>query len=280
MKKTIVLYPGLAVSHFIPMMQFANSLLGEGYAAVVTLINVTMKHNIPFAADVDRAAASKPSVTFHTLPSDPKPSHHHQQRAAASRLIRHYNKHLHEFLSSLPPRNIHTVIVDSLSNEALDVTKELGIPSYVFFTSNASALAAFLQVPWVCTEGPPSFKELGDATLNFHGVPPVPASHHMGEMLKDPESEVYKVMTKSYSKNLEADDILVNTFASLEARAVELWKPSRTLGFSAKVGSRCLRCSASSDSSRVPLAQKKSMSAWHGSTSNQSIMFCSFALEV
>nr|CAB3464651.1 unnamed protein product [Digitaria exilis] len=133
-------------------------------------------------------------------------------------LLRRYNKHLGEFLSSLPPRSIHAVVVDSLSNVALDVTKELGVPAYSFFTSNASALAVFLQLPSVRKEQ--SFKELGDATLHFHGVPPMPASHLMDQMLEDPESEIYKAMTESHCKNLEADGILVNTFASLEARAV------------------------------------------------------------
>jgi hypothetical protein len=33
MKKTVVLYPGLAVSHFVPMVQLADVLLEEGYAA-------------------------------------------------------------------------------------------------------------------------------------------------------------------------------------------------------------------------------------------------------
>ncbi|CAL5095922.1 unnamed protein product [Urochloa decumbens] len=175
MKKTVVLYPGLAVGHFVPMMQLADVLLEEGYAVVVALIDITMEQNIPFAAAVDRVTASKPSVTFHTLPR------------------------IHN-----PP---------TVTN---DVQLLLG-----FFTSNASTLAVFLQLPWVRTESQPSFKELGDATLNLHGVPPMPASHLIEEMLEDPESEIYKAMTNSLSKNLEADGILVNTFTSLEARAVE-----------------------------------------------------------
>ncbi|CAN6332332.1 unnamed protein product [Urochloa humidicola] len=199
MKKTVVLYLGLAVGHFVPMMQLADAILEEGYSVVVALIDITMEENIPFAAAVDRVTNSKPSVTFLTLPrihNPPTVTNDVQLLLGYFELMRLYNKLLHEFLSSLPPQSIHAVIVDSLSNVALDITKELGIPAYSFFTSNASTLAVFLQLPWVRKEGQPSFKELGDSTLNLHGVPAMPASHLIEEMLEDPESEIYKAMTK------------------------------------------------------------------------------------
>ena len=82
----------------------------------------------------------------------------------------------------------------------------------------------YLQLPWACPEGQPSFKELGDATVNFHGVPPMPASHLIHEVLEDSNTEIYKAVMNSLSKNLEATGILVNTFASLEARAVAALK--------------------------------------------------------
>ncbi|CAN6332334.1 unnamed protein product [Urochloa humidicola] len=224
MKKTIVLYPGLLVSHFVPMMQLADALLEEGYAVVVALIDNTTEQDITLAAAIDRIASSKPSITFHTLPriqDPPTIANDVQLLLGYFELIRRYNEHLGEFLYSMRPRSIHAVIVDSFSNVALDVTKELGIPAYSFFTTNASYVAVCLQLPWIRVESQPSFKELGDATLNLRGVPPMPASHLIEEMLEDPESEVYKATTHSDLKNLEADGIVVNTFTSLEARAVE-----------------------------------------------------------
>ncbi|CAN6341313.1 unnamed protein product [Urochloa humidicola] len=223
MKKTVVLYPGLLVSHFVPMMQLADALLEEGYAVVVALIDNTTEQDRTLAAAIDRIASSKPSITFHTLPriqNPPTMTNNVQLLLGYFELIRRYNEHLGEFLCSMPPRSIHAVIVDSFSNVALDVTKELGIPAYSFFTTNASYVAVCLQLPWIRVESQPSFKELGDATLNLRGVPPMPASHLIEEMLEDPESEVYKATTHSDLKNLEANGIVVNTFTSLEARAV------------------------------------------------------------
>ncbi|PVH62098.1 hypothetical protein PAHAL_3G205500 [Panicum hallii] len=174
MKKTVVLYPGLAVSHLVPVVQLADALLEEGYAVVVALIDISNEQNIDFAAAVDRAAASKPSVTFHTLPriKDP-PSIAYDARFILGyfELVRRYNKHLGELLCSLPPGSVHAVIVDALSNEAIDVTREMGIPAYTFFGWSASALAASLQLSLIPTEGQLSFKELGDSPLDLFGVP-------------------------------------------------------------------------------------------------------------
>jgi len=126
------------------------------------------------------------------------------------------NERLREFLCYLPPRSVHAVVVDAPS-----VARELGVPAYTFFASNASAVAMFLQLPWMPAEGQPSFKELGDAAIEFHGVPPFPASYLMRETLQEPESELYKaMMMDTMRRNVEPDGILVNTFASLEARAV------------------------------------------------------------
>ncbi|TVU20509.1 hypothetical protein EJB05_36721, partial [Eragrostis curvula] len=149
MKKTVVLYPGLAVSHFVPMMQLADVLLEQGYAVVVALIDITMEQNTSFAASVDRVVASKPSIAFHTLPriqNPPTITNDVNMLLGYLELVRRYNNHFHDFLRSMPPRSVHAVIVDSLSNDALDVVAtELRIPAYTFFASNASALSVFLQ---------------------------------------------------------------------------------------------------------------------------------------
>lgn len=224
MKKTMVLYPGLAVSHFVPMLQLADVLLDSGYAVTVVLIDPAVKEDRAFSAVVRRVAASKPSVAFHTLPriKDPPALIHDAQFVLRYfDLVSRYDQLLHGFLCAMPLGSIQAVIVDAASAAALDVAKKLGIPAYNFFASNASALSVFLQLPSIRRRGQPSFRELGDTPLNFHGVPPLPASHLVDEMLQDPDSEVYKAMMHGFRSIPEVDGILLNTFESLEARAVE-----------------------------------------------------------
>ncbi|XP_020153068.1 anthocyanidin 5,3-O-glucosyltransferase-like [Aegilops tauschii subsp. strangulata] len=230
MEKTVVLYPGLAVSHFVPMMQLAAPLLEHGYAVSVALIDPAVKDDIAFGAVVSRVAASMPSVRFHTLPTVedvPDLTQDTQFPAGYLELIRRYNERLHDFLCSMRPRSVHAVVVDSLSSEALGVVKRLGIPGYNLFTSSASVLAAFAQLPTLLAEGGTSFKELGDTPLQLFGLPPMPASHLMAELLEDPESDKYKAMMASLPRILEADGTLVNTLESLEARGVAALRDPR-----------------------------------------------------
>ncbi|CAL5083477.1 unnamed protein product [Urochloa decumbens] len=226
MEKTVVLYPGLAVSHFVPMMQLADALLAEGYAVSVALIDLSLDHDAALAAAVRRVASANKSSSFtvHTLPRINNPP------AVTGggvdfllwylEIIGRYNEHLREFLLSMPPRSVHAVVVDALSMVALDVAREVGVPGYTFYVTNATTLAVFVQLPSIRAEGEPSFRELGDTPLDFRGVPPMPASHLFAEMLEHPESEIYRTMMSMMRRNTEADGILLNTFALLEARAV------------------------------------------------------------
>jgi hypothetical protein len=239
MKKTVVLYPGFLATHFTPMMQLADALLEKGYAVEVPLIDITMDHDTALAFAVERAASAKPSVVFHRLPriEDP-PTITNDARVLVGyfAIIRRYNDRLREFLRSMLSRgSVHAVVVDGPSIEALDVIRELGVPVYTFFATNASAVAVFLQLPWIRRggaegQGQLSFRELGDAPLDLRGVATMPASHLMAEYLEDPEGEVYKAMMNVTRRNPEADGMLVNTLESLEPGAVAALREPQLLG--------------------------------------------------
>ncbi|KAK1699350.1 hypothetical protein QYE76_016047 [Lolium multiflorum] len=221
MEKTVVLYPGFAVSHFVPMMHLARALLDHGHAVSVALVDSAVNPDAAFRAVVARAAACMPSVRFHTLPlveGTPTLTPDAQFVLRYLDVVGRHNEHLRGFLRS--SRGVRAVVVDSLSVEALGVIKPLGIPGYVLFTSNAAVLAAFVQLPAVLAEAQTSFRKLGDAPVELFGLPPMPASHLFGEMLEDPESDVCKATMAALSGIPEADGVLVNTFDSLDVRAV------------------------------------------------------------
>ncbi|KAM0841230.1 hypothetical protein ACQ4PT_059153 [Festuca glaucescens] len=127
MEKTVVLYPGFAVSHFVPMMHLARALLEHGHAVSVALIDPTVNPDAAFRAVVARAAASMPSVRFHTLPlveDTPTLTPDAQFILRYLDVVCRHNELLHDFLRS--SRDLHAVDVDSLSVEALGVIKRLG----------------------------------------------------------------------------------------------------------------------------------------------------------
>ncbi|KAL6654853.1 hypothetical protein ACP70R_008318 [Stipagrostis hirtigluma subsp. patula] len=222
MERTIVLYPGLAVGHFVPMMELANAFLEHGYAVAVAFIDRPDKPP-SLAAAVDRAASSSnASFSFHRLPpaTPPPPSPGDDFIVRYYSLVRAYNGHLRSFLCSLPLRRVRALVVDVFSVGALDVAERLGVRTYAFYPSGASALAVYLQLPSFAASRPRGFGDLGDAPLEFAGVPPVPASHLSREMREPPESDLYKAALSLWGRVPDTDGILVDTFQSLESRAV------------------------------------------------------------
>uniref|UniRef100_A0A0D9XRG9 Glycosyltransferase n=1 Tax=Leersia perrieri TaxID=77586 RepID=A0A0D9XRG9_9ORYZ len=204
-RNTMVLYPGLSVSHFLPMIHLTDKLMEHGYAITVAFIDPAVFKQIAFTATVDRIISSRPAISFHRLP-----------------LIDHPPATTTKDGNFFLPGSIHTLIVDFLSVEALDIAERLNVPGFVLNPSNAGSFAIFLQLPWICKSGDINFRELGDTPLEFSGLPPLPASHLYEEILKHPAgSEVYNaVMDLSRNNSRYSNGFLVNTFESLEARVV------------------------------------------------------------
>ena len=64
-------------------------------------------------------------------------------------------------------------------------------------------------------------EELGDTPLEFLGVPPMPASHLIAQLLAHPEDVQCKTMLSIFERSMDSRGVLVNTFESLESRAVQ-----------------------------------------------------------
>ncbi|KAL6845108.1 hypothetical protein ACP4OV_024603 [Aristida adscensionis] len=224
MKKTAVLYPGLGVGHLTPMVALAKVFLQHGVDVAVALVEPPVM-SPDFAAAVARAAASNPAVTFHVLPQPPTPApdgpssddgvpkHPVIQMLG---FLKSMNAPLRDFLRSLP--SVHALVLDMFCTDGLDVAAELKLPVYFFYASAAGDLAVFLKMPSVQASMKTSFQELGDSLLTFPGAPPFKASDLPEEAVKG--SEAAKAVFRMFERMPEANGILVNTFESLESRAV------------------------------------------------------------
>ncbi|KAF0924225.1 hypothetical protein E2562_009936 [Oryza meyeriana var. granulata] len=280
MKKTMVLYPGLAVSHFLPMMKLADELVEHGYAVTVALIDPTVHKQIAFTATVDRVVSSKPSIRFHTLPLVELPP------ATTTNdgdffllgyldLVRRHNEPLQDFLSSMSPGGIHALVVDTLSVEALDIARRLKVPGYIFQPGNAGAYAIYLQLPLIRAEGEPSFRELGDTPIELPGLPPMPASHLLAEALHK-DSEIYKAAMNVARRSTQySNGFLVNTFESLEARVVNALR-TRRHGGPALPPFYCIGPLVEKAGERRERAERHESLAWLDRQPERSVVFLSF----
>ncbi|XP_047093584.1 UDP-glycosyltransferase 88A1-like [Lolium rigidum] len=224
MKQTVVMYPGCDVGHVGPMTELANVFLKHGYHVTMVLVEPPFKSSDSGATVIKRIAASNPSISFHVLPALPLPDMFASGKhpfLLILQLLRDYNELLEAFLRSLPQESLHSVVIDMFCSHALDVCVKLGIPVYTFFASSASCLSILTQFPALIASRQTGLKEIGDTPLHFLGVPPMPASHLIKELLEHPEEEMCKAMTSTWKRNTETMGVLVNTFESLETRAVQ-----------------------------------------------------------
>ncbi|KAG8055525.1 hypothetical protein GUJ93_ZPchr0001g31885 [Zizania palustris] len=215
-ERNVVLYPGLGVGHLVPMVELAKVFLQHGVAVTVALVE-TPSETLEFYA------ASNPAVTFHVLPPPPTPAHAGSGSDGKSakpivqmlKFLHSMNAPLRDFLLSLP--SVDALIIDMFCGDALDVGAGLGLPVYSSFPSAASDLAVFLNL--ASMQDSISFGELSDSIIiPFPGVPPFKASELPPNILHD--EEAFRCVLPMFGRIPESKGILVNTFDSLETRAL------------------------------------------------------------
>ena len=278
----MVLFPGVGVGHLAPMLELAKAFLRHGGGAVDVAVAVAEPPVMAngFAATVARAEAANASVAFHFLPPPPpapgggsgEPEPEQDVLARMLRFLRATNAPLRDLLRSLLPP-VGALVLDMFCGDALDVAAELGVPAYFFFPSGAAGLAVFLALPARRASMSTSFAGLGaSAVLSFPGAPPFKVSE-MAEGLSD-DGEVCRAILRVASRMPDARGILVNSFESLEPRAV------RALRDGLCVPGRATprrRSTASGRWSRPAAATARSTSASGGWTRSRTAASCSCA---
>jgi len=230
-KQIVVLYPVGGVGHVGPMTQLAKIFLDHGFDVTMVLIEPPIKSTDSGADFIERVAASNPCITFHVLPPIPTPDLVATSPKHPFLLIlesmRQHNGTLESFLRSIPRPRLHSLVIDLFCTHAIDVATKVGVPVYKFFASGAGTLAVFTQLPALLAGRRTGLKELGDAPLEFLGVPPMPASHLGKPLLEHPEEELCGAMMKILRRNAVTRGVLVNTFESLESRALRALRDPR-----------------------------------------------------
>ncbi|KQK09608.1 UDP-glycosyltransferase 88A1 [Brachypodium distachyon] len=280
MKQTVVLFAGAGVGHVTPMTELAYVFLKHGYDVTMVLLEPPFKSTDSGASFIERIAASNPSISFHVLPPLPAPDF-----AASGKhpfllmlqLARDYNAPLEAFLRSIPRERLHSLVLDMFCVHAMDVGTAVGVPVYTFFASGASCLSVLTQFPALVAGRQSGLKDLGDTPLDFLGVPPMPASHLIRELLEHPEDEMCKAMTNIWKRNTETMGVLVNTFEALESRAVQslrdpLCVPGRILPPVYCVGPLVSKGTAKDDSK----AERNECLAWLDAQPDRSVVFLCF----
>ncbi|KAJ1285269.1 hypothetical protein BS78_03G267400 [Paspalum vaginatum] len=225
-KQTVVLYPGVGVGHVGPMTHLAEAFLRHGYDVTMVLIEPPIKSTACGSVFVEHITAANSAITFHVLPPIQPPDFVSSKHPLLLMLqfMRLYNDKLESFLRSIPRERLHSLVIDMFCTSAIDVARKLRVPVYTFFASGAGVLAIYTQLPALLAGRRTGLKELGDTALEFLGVPPMPASHLVRELLENPEDEPCRTVMRNWKRNTDTHGVLINTFYSLESRALQAFR--------------------------------------------------------
>ncbi|KAF7014668.1 hypothetical protein CFC21_028644 [Triticum aestivum] len=214
-KTRVVLYPSPGMGHLVSMIELGKLFAARGLAVTVALVDSPHDTSAtgPFLAGV---SAANPSISFQRLPqvellgSEPP-------EMLTFEVVRLSNPHLRDFLAGDSPA---VIVLDFFCSVAIDVAAELGIPAYFFCTSGAQILAFFLHLAVLHGKSTKSFGEMGQELVHSPGITSFPATHVI-QRLMDRDSAPYKAFLNMSTNMFRSQGIIVNTFRSLEPRAMD-----------------------------------------------------------
>ncbi|KAJ8645438.1 hypothetical protein MRB53_007186 [Persea americana] len=225
MEKTgLVFLPAPGVGHLISAVELAKRLLDKQpcFSITVLLMNLhipSMKHATATASYIQSVTASHPRIHFIDLPLVDFPFENtHNPVAFISLFIEKHKSFVKEAIkrtsssSSSPPAT--ALIIDLFSTTMIDVGKELGIPTYLYFTSGAALLGLMLYLPTLDAKVPCEFKDL-QGEVEVPGMLPLPPLV-MPDPFMNKKSDGYEWCVCHGRRFRETNGIIVNTFEELE----------------------------------------------------------------
>lgn len=228
MKDTVVLYTWIALGHLMPMVEFAKLLTKHGMSITVVIIELKQNQNgSSFTSKtVSRLSAANPTISFHVIPPstpdeegfDAVIEKLHEATTPLSYLLRSISETC----------SVRALVMDFFCTYALDVARQLDIPGYFFYTCGAYDLALNMYCPTLDKTLDKNIGEMGNEKLYFPGLPPIPASH-LPDHMHNRDKRAYKTFMYHYERFAQCDGVLVNTFESMEKKAVEAIKAGLSL---------------------------------------------------
>nr|UHB15564.1 UDP-glycosyltransferase [Paris polyphylla] len=272
-KPGVVFIPCPAMGHFISAVEFAKKLESRFAVTILQIAHIPPAWSSAIKAYVESVVSSGFDIRFEELPHI-VPPHAEKQRPEtfASRLMEVNKSPARDAISLIPNNNIAAIILDLFGSSMVDVADELGIPAYIYFTSNAALLGSMLYLPTLHVKVPCELMEFG-GHISMPGLPPVPP-HCMPSFAMDKKDEAYTTFINHGLCFRKAKGLIINTFEDIEPKTLQAladgeYLPDHTMP-PVFPSDRCWR------SSRRMISR---MIASHGSTSNLWLRWCSCALE-
>ncbi|KAI9160965.1 hypothetical protein LWI28_013234 [Acer negundo] len=236
MADTIVLYPSPGRGHLVSMVEFGQLILkhhppSSSFSIAIIIPTAPFESTSSSTDTKDYIAsvcASSSMISFHHLPAvDPLPPTFSSSSSPAEipaltyELAELNNPNLHKTLMKLSESSkLNAFVIDFFCNASFKVSSTFNIPTYYYFTSGASSLAAFLYFKTFHENTTKSLKDFDNKLLDFPGIPSIPVKDMPVAML-DRESKVYRCFVDTATQMIKSAGLILNTFELLEERAVK-----------------------------------------------------------
>nr|XP_023895378.1 anthocyanidin 5,3-O-glucosyltransferase-like [Quercus suber]POE57456.1 anthocyanidin 5,3-o-glucosyltransferase [Quercus suber] len=236
MVDAIVLYPSSGRGHLNSMVELGKLILKHHPSFSITILILSEpKTNTNYTAPnyvassttqyITTVNSTTPSITFHHLsPVSEVPPSTASPVELCYLIPRLNNPNLHQTLKTISQTSkLRAFIIDFFCDSAFEVASNLDIPTYYFFTSSPSGLAAFLYRPTLHKKVDNSLKDLhGNMLLDdIPGLPPIRVSDMPNTMFDRTSSKVYQYFLNTATHMAKSNGLLVNTFDLLETKAIK-----------------------------------------------------------
>ncbi|XAR55122.1 Hydroquinone glucosyltransferase [Bertholletia excelsa] len=210
----VAIIPTPGMGHLIPLTEFALRLVGK-HNFLVTFIVPTdgspMTTQKTFLQSLPKAIDSiyLPPVDFSDLPENVKIET--RITLNMTRSVAALRDTLRQLTGSI---QLAALVIDMFGTDAIDAAEEFGVPTCMFFPTNAMVLSSFLYLPELDRTFPGEFKDLPEP-VKLPGCVPVLGSELI-DPLQERKDDAYKWCLHNAKRFSLTKGILVNSYMDLE----------------------------------------------------------------
>ncbi|ESR60210.1 hypothetical protein CICLE_v10015042mg [Citrus x clementina] len=231
---SVALVPTPGMGHFIPLVELAKRLVLQHNFHVTFIIPhdgspmQPRKQVLESLPPTSISTILLPPVSFDDLPDHEDVSIEVRITLTLTRSLSALRETLNNLTTDQSTRLV-ALVVDLFGLEAFTVTREFGVPIYVFFSTTAMDLSLVFYLPELDHKFTCDFKDLPEP-VQLPGCVPI-CGPDLEDCLQERNSETYQSIIHLAKQYPLAAGILVNSFMDLEPGAFKALMESRESSF-------------------------------------------------
>ncbi|KAH8488023.1 hypothetical protein H0E87_023914 [Populus deltoides] len=216
----LVFVPCPGIGHLVSTVGFAKLILERTENFLITMLVINHPYDPSVNSYVESLVATHTQIKSITIPAIAAPPVEALTEKVFTQFIRDHSPLVRDAIVNQvianSPAPVASVIVDLFCACFIDVAKELGVPSCVFFCSDAAFYGLTVYLSEREDGGQPKFRESDlDYTIPSYANPVpyrvLPLVH------RDQAYETFGALGRKYK---ESNGVIINTFSELESHAV------------------------------------------------------------